>query len=96
MGSLFAARNDEMRLEARVLPNAKKFSLSMENETAKIRVPAKAKDNEANLKLVQELGKRLGRKVVMVRGHTSRKKVLEIEGEAEEVLAELLEIQQKQ
>ena len=95
MGSLFAARNGKMRLEARVIPNAKRFSLYMENETAKIRVPAKAKDNEANLKLVQELGKRLGRKVAMVRGHTSRKKVLEIEGDAGEVLAELLEIQQK-
>ncbi|MDD5336859.1 MAG: DUF167 domain-containing protein [Candidatus ainarchaeum sp.] len=85
-----------MRLEAKVIPNAKKFSISMENGIAKIRVPAKAEGNEANLRLVKELGKRLGRKVALVRGRTSRNKVLEIEGETGEVFSGLLEIQKNE
>lgn len=81
-----------MELEVRVVPNAKKFSVSLKDGMTKIHVPAKAEDGKANAELVQGLQEALGRKVALLRGAKSRAKTLWIEGEEEEVRALLRRI----
>lgn len=80
-----------MELEARIIPNAKKFSISLKDGIWKINVPAKAEDGKANRELVKGLEKALGRKVTILQGAKSRTKTLEIEGREDEVTALLCE-----
>lgn len=84
-----------MYLEVRVVPNAKKFSVSVKENLIKIYVQAKAENNEANKELVQELTKLIGKKALLVKGAKSKRKVIEVEGEENEVLGKIQEIAQK-
>ncbi len=84
-----------MHLNVRVVPNAKKFSVSFKDGIWKIHVPAKAEDNKANLELVAALSEAMGTRVSLVGGAKSRSKVLDISGDEEAVLAKLRKIAEK-
>lgn len=81
-----------MRLEIRVVPNAKRFSISLKDNIIKVYVRARAEDNAANGELVELLSEALGCKVRIAHGLKSRSKVLEIEGNEDEILGKMREI----
>ena len=75
-----------MRIQVRVVPNAKAFRIEHSGNGWKVYVKEKAEENKANLALLKWLRKLLGREVRLVSGAKAREKVLEIEGTEEEVL----------
>lgn len=75
-----------MKISVRAVPNAKRFALKKEEGGFRVYVPEKAEGNKANAALLKTLGKLLKRKVGLLSGAKARNKVLEIEGEKEEVL----------
>jgi uncharacterized protein YggU (UPF0235/DUF167 family) len=75
-----------MRISVRVVPNAKRFSLKMEESGLKVYVEEKAEGNKANAALEKKLGRLLGREVRIASGAKSRRKVLEVAGEEGEAL----------
>lgn len=82
------------RLTVRVTPNAARDDVkSAGPDQVEIRLRAPAVEGKANAALIQFLATRLGlrpRQVVLLRGETSRTKIIEIEGLAvTEALARL-------
>lgn len=75
-----------MKIEVKVVPNAKAFRLEEAGNGFKVYVDAKAEGNRANIALEKGLGKLLRRKVYLLSGAKSREKVLEIEGTEKEAL----------
>ncbi len=77
----------EWRLAVWVQPGAKKAGIAGEYQgSLRVRIAAPAVDNKANRALTDFIAKRLGlkrRQVSLASGHTSRKKVLLIESEAQ-------------
>ncbi len=65
-----------MHLEIRIVPNAKRFSVSLKDGITKIYVAAKAENNEANAELVEKLSEALATKVEIAKGTKTRTKVL--------------------
>ncbi len=84
-----------MQLEVRVVPNAKKFAISMKDGIWKVHVPAKADEGRANRELVGLLSEALGAPVAIVRGAKSRRKTLEVSGTESDVLSKLRAIAQE-
>jgi uncharacterized protein YggU (UPF0235/DUF167 family) len=78
-----------MKISVRVVPNAKRFSLKEEEGGFRAYVAQKAEGNKANTALLKNLGKLLKRKVGLLSGAKARDKVLEIEGNEEEVIGAL-------
>ncbi len=66
-----------MLLEIKVVPGSKGFALSFRNGW-RANVAAQPEKGKANLELEKELGNLLSCPVRVVRGHSSRRKVLEI------------------
>jgi uncharacterized protein (TIGR00251 family) len=79
------------RLEVYVQPRASKTGIAgLHDGVIKVRIAAPAVDNAANLALINFIAAHLGiakRGVRVVSGSTSRRKVLEIDGVAKEVIA---------
>ena len=76
-----------MRLAVRVLPRSSRNSIEWEQETLKVRLTAPPVDGAANEALIALLAERLGlpkRSISIVSGATSRQKIVEIVGMAEE------------
>jgi uncharacterized protein (TIGR00251 family) len=71
-------------MRVRVIPNAKGFSISLENGALKIRVRAPAEGGRANGELEKALSKKLGKKVSITKGFKSREKEIQVEGMDEE------------
>ncbi|MDQ7799622.1 MAG: DUF167 domain-containing protein [Candidatus Edwardsbacteria bacterium] len=72
-----------MRLNLKIVPNAKQEKIVPEGDVYKVYIPAPAVDGKANAYLIKFLAKHFGvRKsaVTLVRGETSRHKVVEIAG----------------
>ena len=72
-----------MKLQIKVMPNARKESVIEADGVLVVRVnvvPEKGKANEAVIKLLAKHFKVAKSKVKIVRGLTSRNKVVEIEG----------------
>jgi uncharacterized protein (TIGR00251 family) len=70
-----------MRLEIRVIPNAKQSSVDMKNGMFHIRTTAKAADGKANEAVVKLLAEHFGvakSSIRIVRGHTARTKLVEV------------------
>lgn len=78
-----------MKIEVKVVPGSREFGLEETPDGWKARVKAKAERNRANLELLRGLGKIAGCRAMLLRGGTARKKVIEIEGEEEEILQRL-------
>ena len=75
-----------MKIQVRIVPNAKAFKLEQRNDGWKIYLKEKAEENKANLALLKRLRKLLKREVRLIAGAKARNKVLEIEGTEEKVL----------
>lgn len=72
-----------MRINLKIVPNAKQEKIVPENDGYKVYIPAPAVDGKANAYLIKFLaGHFKVRKsaVTLVRGETSRHKVVDIEG----------------
>lgn len=83
------------RLEVKVTPRAKRNQIVgwHQHSLVLVRVAAPPVEGKANDELVQFLAEKLGvaeERVLIIRGHTSRQKVLEIEGVSnDEILRKL-------
>lgn len=73
-------------MKVRVIPNAKKFGVSLEGGALKVRVCAPAEGGRANEELTKKLSKLSGARVFIARGLKSRDKEVVFEGMAEEVV----------
>jgi len=72
-----------MRINLKVIPNAKQAKIIAEGDGHKVYIPAPAVDGKANAYLIKFLAEHFKvRKsaVTLVRGETSRHKVVDIEG----------------
>jgi len=67
-----------MIAEVSVIPNSKRFSISVKGDKVKISLRSPAEKNKANLELVRELSKLLKADVRILSGLKSRRKRLEI------------------
>lgn len=68
-----------MILEATVAPDSKRFSISSKGGRLKISLTSPAERNRANIELVSELTKLLGRRVRIISGQTSKRKRLHVD-----------------
>ena len=74
-----------MKLEVRVIPRAKKNLLKKENNLIKVYLTKSAHNGQANAQLIEFLSQELKIKkyqIRIVKGQTSRQKIIEIDGEA--------------
>ena len=67
-----------MIVEVSVIPNSRKFSISLKDGRVRIHLTSPPENNRANLELIKELSKRLDADVRILSGHTSKRKRLEI------------------
>jgi hypothetical protein len=78
-------RSERVILEVRVVPQAKRNLIKKENGLIKVYLTKPAQDGRANAQLIEFLSKQLKIKkyqVRIVKGETSRHKVVEIDGDA--------------
>ena len=66
-----------MKREIIVIPNSKKQEV-LEGDILRIKVKSKPENNKANLEVENLLSRHLGKKVKIIRGFKSRRKVVEI------------------
>jgi len=81
-----------MILEISVVPNSPKFSVSYKNGRLKVMLTSEPEKNRANIELIQNLSKLLGKQVRIVSGLTSKRKKLAVdmtEGEWNAFIASL-------
>lgn len=81
-----------MIIEVSVVPNSKRFAISLKDGRIRICLKSPSEHNKANLELVKGLSRLLGRDVRLVSGLSSHRKKLEIsasEGEWKAFLAGL-------
>ncbi|MBN2477971.1 DUF167 domain-containing protein [Candidatus Micrarchaeota archaeon] len=79
-------------LDIRVVPNAKRFQIKEESGWLKIHITSEPEKGKANKEIENKLSGILGRKVRVIKGFTSRRKVIFIEGQKEEILETLRKI----
>ena len=85
-----------MKLEVHIIPNASRDEVSgwTDGGMLKVRIQAPPVEGAANKRLVRFLAKAVGvskSKVRIVRGETSRVKLLEIDGNEQKILTRLRE-----
>lgn len=71
-----------MKIQVKVTPNSKTEEVKQEGDILLVRVKEPPKEGRANVAVVKAVAKHYGvpaSSVTVVRGHTSRKKVLEID-----------------
>jgi uncharacterized protein (TIGR00251 family) len=81
-----------MIIEITVAPNSPKFSVSQKNGRLKVALTSEPERNRANIELMQNLSRLLGKNVRIVSGLTSKRKKLAVdisEGEWQAFLARL-------
>lgn len=74
-----------MIIEAKVTPGSKRFSIIMEGDLLRIHLKSNPERNKANIELVNELSSLIGKPIRLVSGITSRKKLLDMDIEKEEL-----------
>lgn len=80
-------------LKIKVIPNSKEFKVyeqSSWNESLTIRLQSKAIKGQANQELVKKLTELLGSEVEIVKGKTSREKLVKVKGMTKEEALKLL------
>ena len=81
-GELLALLDDRQRLAVRVTPGARSEAITIEDGRVLVKVRAKPQDGAANDAVIRLLAQALGiaaSRVELVRGATSREKVLRVE-----------------
>ncbi len=71
-----------MRIEVKVIPNAKRFAVKLEQNILKVWLECKPEKGKANRELVEKLGEIFG-SAALVSGQKSRRKFVEVEGSEE-------------
>jgi len=74
-----------MQLCVRVMPNSKKFAVGFRNGKMTIHATEEPERGKVNAEIVKQLEKMLKCRVRIIRGHTSRNKLLEIDSEEQKV-----------
>ncbi|MDO8553437.1 MAG: DUF167 domain-containing protein [Candidatus Micrarchaeota archaeon] len=74
-----------MQLNVRVVPNAKRFNVKVTGEEIKIYLTEQPENGKANAELVKNLAKLLDTPVLLIRGQKSRRKVIEVSKNEEEI-----------
>ncbi len=67
-----------MIAEVSVVPNSRKFSISIKDGRLRIRLSSPPQNNKANIELIRELERATGRGVRILSGASSKRKRLEI------------------
>ncbi len=67
-----------MIAEVSVVPNSRKFSISVKDGRLRIRLSSPPENNKANIELIKELERATGRGVRILSGATLKRKKLEI------------------
>ncbi len=78
-----------MRFNVRLIPNSKEFAVRKTDKGYSIKITQKPEKGKANLALEKALSDKLGLKVSLISGFTSRNKTIEIEGTKTEILHRL-------
>ncbi len=73
-----------MIAEVSVIPNSKRFALAVREGRLRVALKSAPERNKANIELVRELSKVLGRQVRIASGLSSKKKRIEVGMTAEE------------
>jgi uncharacterized protein (TIGR00251 family) len=73
-----------MIVEASVVPNSRRFSISTKEGRLKIHLASPPENNRANIELIKELTKLTGRSVRILSGASSKRKRIEIAMSEEE------------
>lgn len=68
-----------MKVQVLVKPNAKKSEILEESPILKIAINAPAEENKANIELIKFLTKHYKKKVKIVSGLKSKRKIIELE-----------------
>ena len=70
-----------MKLQIRVQPNSskQKIQLDLNGQIQKVYLKKPAIDGKANKELEKYLSKQLNKKVKIIKGHTSKNKIIQIE-----------------
>lgn len=74
-----------MQLWVKVIPSSRKFAIGFRNGEVIVHATEEPELGKANAEIVKQLGKLLGCRVRVIRGHTDRKKLLEIDSGEQEV-----------
>ena len=78
--------DNRVKFEIRVIPNSKEFNIKKKGDIFVIHIKSKAKQGKANVELIKRLKKIVKKDVNIITGASGRKKVIEIEGEEQEIL----------
>jgi uncharacterized protein (TIGR00251 family) len=68
-----------MIIDITVVPNSPKFSVGYKNGRLKVSLTSEPKMNRANIELIQNLSKLLGKQVRIISGLTSKRKKLSVD-----------------
>jgi len=68
-----------MRLSILVKPNSKKNEIISEGEILKVSIKEPAENGKANLELIKFLTKHFKKKIKIISGFNSKKKIIELE-----------------
>jgi len=94
MNNCFRIDGDKIRLEIKAIPGASKTEFAgVKDGRLRIRLAAVAEDGKANAELISFLSKRIGctkRDLRIVSGERARVKVVEVAGEFEEKVEEVV------
>ncbi|HNT60806.1 MAG TPA: DUF167 domain-containing protein [Candidatus Bilamarchaeaceae archaeon] len=74
-----------MLLHVKVVPCSRRFGIRKKGDVWEADLAEPPEKNRANAELVRQLEKITGRRVRILRGATGKKKVLEIEGNEQEI-----------
>jgi len=78
-----------MKLWVKVIPRSEKFGIYRKGADVILRATESPEKGKVNTEIVKELGRLLKVRVRIVRGLTDRKKLLDLEGEEDAILAKI-------
>jgi uncharacterized protein len=91
---IFRTTDRGVELNVSVVPRSSRCEIAgIHNNSIRIKLTSPPVDNEANIQCCEFIAKKLGiarRQVTIIRGQTSRHKVLRIQGVTEEVVRDTL------
>ena len=91
---IISVKSEYVELAVSVVPRSSRCEIAgIHNNALRIKLTSPPVDNEANIQCCEFIAKKLGiarRQVVIIRGQTSRRKVLRIEGVSGKTVRETL------
>jgi uncharacterized protein len=91
---IISVKSEYVELAVSVIPRSSRCEIAgIHNNALRVKLTSPPVENEANIKCCEFIAKKLGiarRQVVIIRGQTSRRKVLRIEGVSEKTVRQTL------